>query len=238
MKKLNIAICDDNKEICSQLERFLIDILTEKGVENRIDVFFAGETLCTEMQRTKYDLVFLDIELPHMNGVDVGRHIRETLKNEKIQIAYISAKEGYAMELFDYRPINFLVKPLDREKAERVINKYISVFMQDNNIFTYKKGTEYITEELSDIMYFENIKRKVSIVTIESKAEFYGTLESIYSEVKGKRFLFIHKSVIVNCDYIRVLKYEEVEMADGRVFGISQSRRKIIREQYMRMEEG
>ena len=72
-------------------------------------------------------MLFLDIELPKMNGVAVGQYIRETLKNETIQIAYISSKQEYAMELFEMRPINFLVKPLYEKKIENVIDKFLQL---------------------------------------------------------------------------------------------------------------
>ena len=60
-----------------------------------------------------------------------------------MQIAYISAKTEYAMELFDYRPINFLQKPLDKEKVLKVIDKYMILREQDNYIFSYKKKSNY-----------------------------------------------------------------------------------------------
>ncbi len=79
------------------------------------------------MEGTNYDLLFLDIELPQINGVAVGRYIRETIKNEIIQIAYISSKQKYAMELFEMHPINYLVKPLTYEKIAKVIDKFLLI---------------------------------------------------------------------------------------------------------------
>lgn len=56
----------------------LMDILSQKFLEYDIDVFYLGEALCEGMERKKYDLIFLDIELPKMNGVEIGKYIRET----------------------------------------------------------------------------------------------------------------------------------------------------------------
>lgn len=236
--QINIVICDDELEICSQVENLLMEILTEKAIEYNIDVYNIGKTLCEEMKRTEYDLVFLDIELPEMNGVDIGRFIREELGNERVQIAYISAKEGYAMELFEYRPINFLVKPLDKEKIERIIRKYLIVTEQDNHIFTYKKGANFYKIALSNIVYFEGRGRKVAIVTNEGEDEFYDSMDSVYQKVKGHKFLFIHKSTIVNYEYVKKMGYEEVVMIGGKVFSISQSRRKAIRAMFMDIRKG
>ncbi len=232
MKKLSIAVCDDIIEICSQMETLLTDVLKEKNHKFEIEMYQDGETLCKDLEKIKYDIIFLDIELPGMNGVDVGRYIRETLKDEHTQIAYISARDEYAIELFDYRPINFLVKPLTIEKVQKVINKYLVLFGEDDHYFAYKKGYDFFKVNMSSIMYFLCEGRKAIIVTENRRDEFYDSLNSIYSQVKNHKFLFIHKSIIINYNYIKKYLYEQVEMVDGTLFNVSQSRRKIVREQF------
>ena len=118
----------------------IVKLLDEEQIKYEIDVFNIGEALCDEMERTEYDLIFLDIELPKMNGVQIGTYIRETKKNDVVQIAYISSKQGYAMELFDVRPINFLVKPLQEEKVQEVLNAYVKINGGKTDLFRYKKG--------------------------------------------------------------------------------------------------
>ena len=151
---IRIAVCDDEAYICVCLEDMLTDILQDKDVQFEIETFSSGESLCGEMERKDFDIVFLDIELPKVSGIGVGRYIREVLKNEIVQIAYISAKEGYAMELFEFRPINFLVKPLEKEKVAKVIEKYFIITEQDNHVFEYKKRMEYYKVPMSEILYF------------------------------------------------------------------------------------
>jgi DNA-binding LytR/AlgR family response regulator len=174
-----------------------------------------------------------------MDGVKVGKYIRETLNNQIIQIAYISSKREYAMELFDYRPINFLIKPLNAEMIKKkVIDKYIALLEKDNYIFTYKKRSEFFKISLSDILYFHNRNRKVTIMTQNGSDEFYDSMEKIYNEVKRYKFLFIHKSIIVNYDYIAKINYTELVMTDGTVFPISQSRRQAVREKFLKIKKG
>ena len=79
-----IAICDDNGAVCSAIEN--------------IDGFQSGEELLKELDdHEKYDLIYLDIELARLNGVEVGRYIREKLLDDYTQIAFISAKSSYAL---------------------------------------------------------------------------------------------------------------------------------------------
>ncbi len=235
--QVNIAICDDETYICSQLENMIFDILKEKNIKCEIEVFFSGESLCQELARHKYDVIFLDIELPKVNGIYVGNYIRDTLNNEVVQIAYISAQQKYAMELFDIRPINFLVKPLNKEKIQKVINKYLKIVEQDNHTFEYKKKTDYYKVMLSQIIYFENVGRKVKICTMQGNDEFYDSLENVYQKVKQQKFLFIHKSIIINYEFIKKISHDEVIMINGEILPISQLRRKSIKELYMKLRE-
>lgn len=158
---IRIAICDDESYICSQLESMLEDVLSEMNITFDIEVFESGEGLCTELKRQHFDLVFLDIELPDKNGVDVGKYIRDVLKDEVIQIVYISGKDGYAMKLFEIRPMNFLVKPIEREKVKQVIEKYKVVTEQNYPVFSYAKAGVQRQVRMSEIIYFENLNRKI-----------------------------------------------------------------------------
>ena len=228
---MNIAICDDQLDICGQLELLVEKILKNKKVKYNIDVYSSGIELCKEMSETEYQLVFLDVEMPEKNGVEIGRYIREKLKNEKIQIAYISSKEESAMSLFELRPINFLIKPLRMEQIEKVIDKYIVVSEIHNYFFEWQKGKEHYKIPMDKINYFEISGRKIHMLAENMQDEFYGSIEEINDRLNNEKFLFIHKSTIVNYDYVKKISYEQVEMVDGRVFSISQSRRKSIKKQ-------
>lgn len=231
-----IAVCDDEQIICSTMYNKLQNLSKSKSVIFEIDCFTSGEELCDEIKHTNYDLLFLDIELPKMNGVAVGQYIRETLKNETIQIAYISSKQEYAMELFEMRPINFLVKPLSNEKIENVIDKFLQLNKIDTETFNFKAGRNYYKIPLSDILYFYSNGRKINIVTSNKEYEFYGSLDNIYSEVKNKKFLFVHKSFLVNFKHINKYQYEQITMSDDKIIPVSQSRRKIVRSMFFELE--
>lgn len=231
-----IAVCDDEQIICSTMYNKLQNLSKSKSVIFEIDCFTSGEELCDEIKHTNYDLLFLDIELPKMNGVAVGQYIRETLKNETIQIAYISSKQEYAMELFEMRPINFLVKPLSDEKIENVIDKFLQLNKIDTETFNFKAGHNYYKIPFSDILYFCSNGRKINIVTSNKEYEFYGSLDNIYSEVKNKKFLFVHKSFLVNFKHINKYQYEQITMSDDKIIPVSQSRRKIVRSMFFELE--
>ena len=87
MPVYNIGICDDDKNMCCELESMLIDIFREFNVHVEIEPWYSGETLCKHLEMgNAFDLLFLDIELLTLNGVEVGKFIRESLNDIKTKI--------------------------------------------------------------------------------------------------------------------------------------------------------
>ena len=83
------------------------------------------------------------------------------------------------MELFEFRPINFLVKPIDKSRVLKLIEKYILITEQDNSIFEYKKRSDYYKLSVSDIIYFESCRRKIIIHYKDGVDEFYESMEKV-----------------------------------------------------------
>lgn len=237
MKTFRIAICDDEKEIGALIERYLEKYMKENQFRYEIDVFCNGQSLCKELMNNEYDMLFLDIELPDKTGIEIGHYIREVMHNEILQIIYISAKDSYALQLFEYRPMNFLQKPICYEAIAKIIEKYLKIIQYNDELFVYKKRSDIYKVKMSDILYFESHKRKVTITTKHGSDEFYDSLEAIYSKLRRKNFWFIHKSVIVNYRYIKEVYGDAVVMTDQTRFSISQSKRKEIKVLHMQILE-
>ena len=131
MNMFRIAICDDEPAICSQIERIVLDFGRKTSHYIEVDVYFSGEELYQYLEDGPYyDIIFLDIELKKLNEIDVGRKIRSDLKNEAILIVYISGRDSYAMELFEVRPMHFLVKPIRTERIMTVLEKGMELSSQ------------------------------------------------------------------------------------------------------------
>ena len=233
-----IAICDDEQVICSQIENIILKYAAKNNEKIEIQVFYSGE----ELQRfldsgDGFDLLFLDIELQFINGVEVGRRIREELDNQTMQIVYISGKDSYYKDLFDVRPMHFLQKPLDEADIIKDLRLAMKLSNKLGGIFIFKKGHEAYRKPVKDILYFESNNRAVKVVTIDGEEVFYGKLEDVYEQVAKYHFMYIHKSYIVNYFFVTKFRYEDVTMTNLEVLPISQARRKTIREMQMKFEE-
>lgn len=224
----SIAICDDDPLICSRLESILNIQIDSNEIISA--VFYSGETLYESLHDgTHFDLIFLDIELELMNGVTVGKKIRDELCDEKIHIVFISGKQEYAMELFDVRPLHFLVKPIEEKQVVETVNKAMELSKNHYDYFEFQTDKELYKCYYGDIVYFESKARKVHIYTVGTEYVFYGRLNDVEKEV-GEYFLRVHQSYLVNPLYIERYKSEEISLLGGKTLPISKAFRSSVRQ--------
>ena len=234
----HIAICDDELIVCNQIEDIILKVSSEISEKIEVEVFYSGEELCEYMLRqSDFDLIFLDIELKLLNGVQVGRKIREEMGNDIVQIVYISGKQGYAMDLFEIRPMNFLVKPLSKEKITQVVKKFIELSGKGNQYFQFNIGKTLYKIPLKDILYFESEMKKIKVITKDSIKECYGKLSDVQQEIGNSDFLLIHKSYLVNYFYVAEYQYESIKLTNGDILPISQNHRKDIRQKLLNLKK-
>lgn len=232
-----VAVCDDEVAITSDIESRILVSSALRGMKTEIDIYYSGETLMQALKDGyQYDMIFLDIELSIKSGIEVGRFIRNELRNETVHIVYISANEKYALELFEIRPLHFLVKPFCAEKIDQVLAKGVELSNLFEKYFIYQLGFNRKKQNVKEILYFESINRQIKMVTTSETVQFYGTLSEIYDSLSDCGFIYIHKSYLVNYKYITEFQYSQVTMQDNTVLPISQSRRKEFRELQIELE--
>lgn len=233
---IKIAICDDDIKLCSCLERMIMEYAREHAVDIFITVYYMGSRFLSDLPDISYDMVFLDICLKDISGIEVGKRVRSTPCGNKLRITYISTFKDYALQLFRIHPYDFLLKPIRRSELDRVLDELTEILREKNKIFQYRVKNTYNRIPYQEIMYFFSEDKKIHIVTTGSEILFWGKLREVQEETKG-HFLLIHKSFLINCDYVHQYGYSSVIMEDGAVLNISKANRAKVRERLMQMME-
>lgn len=227
---MKIAICDDDKKICSQIENILLDYSNKNFLKIEIDVFFSGEGLLSYLAQGNFcDLVYLDIEMGEINGVKVGLQIRKVMKDYATEIVYISGKDGYDRQLFDVQPLHFIPKPVQALAVIDDLKLAMGRAEKSNKFFQYQKSHDLYKIPINDIIYFESQSRKIKIVATSCEDLFYGKLEDIELKVTGYQFLRIHRSFLINYNHVAILRYSEVIMSNDVTLPISRTKRQEFR---------
>ena len=192
-----------------------------------------GKLYADMLRGETFDLIFLDIELKAMNGVNLGAKIRTELQNEKTHIVYISAKSEYAMELFAVRPLNFLIKPVQEQDIIKNLEKAIKLSQYYDDYIKFQRGSELYSVAYGEARYFSTTGRKVEIHTTSVDLDFYGKLDDVQAKTPPG-FIRIHKSYLIHEMYVKKWEYEMVVMNRDEQLSISPRYRKAVREMLMK----
>lgn len=235
---LNIAICDDNLPLTSEIEALLISISQRRHIIVDISVFFDGKTLYNSIcSGSSYDLIYMDIKMDGMNGIETAHRIR----SDQISavLIYISAYESYYRQLFEVEPFRFILKPIDPVLFEKYFVAAYKKIDDHLQYFTYSFYQKYNKILLSDIMYFESQGRSVMIHTPGDTLRFIGKLDKVEADMQKHNlsFLRIHQSYLVNPRYIRTLTHAYVILKSDCLLKISPKYQGNIRLQYLKILE-
>lgn len=236
---LKIAVVDDEKEVATQMERLLIEMCKELQLEAEIEVLGSGEEAVGSLNHeSMYHLIFLDIEMGAYSGIDVSRFIREALQDEMTQIVYVTGKNGYDRQLFEFRPFGFIEKPATVEKIREILSKYLRIFGEKQEVFEYKSGHSTYFVKLSDILYFESVDRKVKIKTLVGEEYFYGAIQDVAERVKNRAFFAPHKSYLVNYGFVKSFHPDCMYLVNGERIPVAKGKRKEVAKMQLKLENG
>lgn len=223
---INIAICDDDQSVCEQIKNFLQEYGINKDIDLEISTFNSGENLISSIKRNNdFSIIYLDISMKAISGVEVGSFIREKMSNQCVQIIYISSFSKYAMELFKTRPLDFLLKPLDKIDIIKTFKLAIKLIDLNCKTYQFKYNRTYKILRLLDILYFTSNNKKICIITMDKKIEYNGKLSEIVKKLGNQGFISIHKSYLINSLYIDEFQNNHIKMINGVELPISQNNR-------------
>lgn len=235
---IKIAICDDEPKFVGTIQTYLEKIISHYHYEIDIQVYLSGRELVDDYQAAScYDLIFLDIEMDGMDGIQTAKKIRQI--DYYVLIVYISSHEEYLKQLFEAEPFRFLQKPLKFEPFYQVfLAAQQRISEHQNNFFYFKTKQSIIKLLCRDILYFESSGRKVIIHTLHKEYSYYDKLNSIEERLRHLRFIRIHKAYLVNIDNIEAFQYERVALTDGTILNISEKNRPQIRNEFWEYFKG
>ena len=205
---LRVAVVDDEQywldSIDENISRYSrnceIEIITEK--------FLSCEDLLAEyLKGGRFDIIFLDIEFGNdeiktMSGIDFGRKFRDIYKDDNTAIVFVTSYKEYAFDAIKIRPFNYLEKPVTYESIFEVIDQCRENFEKGKKIFRFMSGKVANGIIVSNIRCFESNEKKKKIHTVYNSYEFYGKLSDIIGQECLEDFIHIHKSFLVNMNYI------------------------------------
>lgn len=221
---MNIAICDDEKGACLVIE----ELVRKADSDAEISVFTNPDELLNA--EDLFDLVFLDIQMEEMTGIDAAKRLR-TRKTQP-EIVFISAVQEYVFDAFDVEAFHYLIKPVDPAKFAKVYDR-VKMRIADKKknfleteeaaILSVKSKTRQYSLKKTDVLYVENQLKKLLIHTKEETIDLYGAMKDIEAQT-GDGFFRCHRGYLVNLGHIKSYSKDEILLDNGERIMIAKER--------------
>ncbi|NMM65016.1 response regulator transcription factor [Clostridium sp. P21] len=218
-----IAICDD--EILQRLDTTnkLKNVLKHFNFDYEIEEFNSGENLL--YSKSYFDIIFLDIKMNKLSGIDTAKKLRENNNNSKI--IFITSFKEYVFEAFDVSAFHYLIKPVCEENILKIIDRILKSFKEEKNSDLYiviTKGRQAIKILLNNIYFFEMQNRIVIIHTTNGTIQYYDKISNVEEKVPERDFFRCHRSYIVNLKYVMKFDKSSITLDNNEKIMLSQSK--------------
>lgn len=220
---LRIAICDDETDARDAL-RFQLEKILIEDAEQIVYEFSSGTNAASWLKNHpgEIDLLFLDVEMQGLNGMETAKKIRAF--DEQIVIVFVTGYADYVFDGYHVDALDYLIKPAPEEKLRQLIGRVRARAAQEEaRTFTLKNMDGTWRFRLRDILCFYSDRRKVTLVTAKGEYSFYARLDEI-GEQLSPDFVRIHQRYLINPFHVEYLGSESVTI-NGREFPCSRKYR-------------
>ncbi len=205
---MNIAVVDDEKVIMEQIS----GLVRKQMPDCYLESYATGEGLLEAGKR--FDIVFLDIQMDGMNGIETARRLRK--KQDDIVLIFVTGNREYVFDALDLYAFHYLLKPVDENKFREVLERAageVEKKKEKRGLFIKKRN---LMLDQADILYIESRAKKVEIHTDGSKdiIEIYATMEELEGQL-GEDFYRCHRAYIVNMAHIMEYDNDSITITNG-----------------------
>ena len=215
---MKILIVDDENLAISRLKR----LLNENGIED-ITAFDNPIEALKEITKTKFDVVFLDISMPNITGLELADSIIQL--EPKTFIIFQTAYSEFALEAYKSGGMGYLVKPIDSKDMKTILDKIKSfriTSLDESKKILGKRGDKLYLIDINDIYYIKADLDEVIVKIKDSDAYVRRKIGDLETLLNGKNFFRVHRSYIINVDKIKSMRSVEQSKLEISFDGISE----------------
>lgn len=223
---LSVVIVDDDPIQLDYMESLLQEIGQQLKVAIKVDQYTHGKAFLFDLEdRLDWQIAFLDIEMPELNGMEVARIIRE--KDLQLSLVFATGFAEYAIEGYEVKALAYLLKPIKIEKVKRVIESFLhSQPEEEKSIVIETEGTQ-VRILLNELIYLEVKQRELEIVTTNASYLIRQPLSTFQNQL-DHRFVQTHRSCVVNLDFVSHILKQDVLLLNGVKVPLSRRQVKTI----------
>ena len=235
---ISILICDDdNEDLCrlkNYIDRFFFEL--PEFYDYRIDTCTTGDELLSLTKVHLYHAIFLDIELPGINGIDVAKKIRES--NDSLFIIFVTSYERFMRDSFEVQPFQYIEKPVTFEFTRKICHSLINAISKKLfSIITISTIDGDLLLNTHELMYLQSVKNKKLVLEFHlSTGEKYITTGKIAfweKELKTYGFLSSIRGTLVNINHVRIIADNQIILKNDEILPLSRRQSKLFSDTFV-----
>lgn len=219
METLKVVICDDNEGDRRYYEALAFELAEKWNVDMKIRSFISGNDLLFAVDNRNFlkiaNIMFLDINMPGANGLQVARKARKS--GYKGLIVFLTASETAYEPAFDLRGFNYITKNENAPtRFEKVLAEAVKeVRANSQQAIILSGGGRYVQVDISAIKYFEVNRNTITVYYGDESFEFISTLNKLENRMASHGFCRVQRAYLVNLAYVYRITFEKVYLRDG-----------------------
>lgn len=234
---LKIAICDDAKDDLDRAAAILRVYFKKQDIEAEICEFAHPDALLRESEKNNFDIYFLDVIMPMLTGIDVGKELRQ--RNIKAQIVFLTTSDEFAVEAFSVRAVHYLIKPYSESIFIEAVERALANIATDTpkQMSIKSESGRFVLIDINDIQYVEssNHTQKIhmkNIIHSEMRRSLARILEELEKLSKGQ-FVSPYKGYIINLNNVITIDTKGILMQGGKMLPIRRGSIRELQEKYL-----
>lgn len=229
---LRIAICDDNLDFQQNVVKLIKKWSEQSDISVNILTFDNGDGLIDENSSAHLDIIFLDILMPMLNGMETAKELRQT--DKAVKIIFLTSSPEFALESYDVKAWNYLLKPVAYERLKEVLDECASTFEMEPEHLVVKTSSGYQKMYFHNIEYIEAQNKRV-VFYLRTKTEVEVNEKLSYFDDKfsnNSSFFRCHRSYLVYLPNVDHFNRSSIITKSGMNIPIARGCAKAFKEAY------
>ncbi len=228
---MKIAICEDLSDDRQRLSQSVAGYCRDNFYNAAIMEYGSGEALLEVFAKEKFEIVFLDIYMKDLNGIDTARELRAI--DPDCLLVFVTSSRDFALDGFALNALHYLIKPVDGQKIAEVFARARKIRHQLQKYIEVLSDRILVKIPVNSIQYVEVYDKACFIHKKEEKIKTYLSLDEVAQKLAADAFLRCHRSYLVNMRAIVSVEENDFLLQSGLRIPIRQSEKRAIKQLYM-----
>ena len=227
---IKIAICDDEEILLEKNRTIVQEYITKNRIVAEIETYTSGDFMLGDIEDgMQYDLLLLDIEMPHKSGMEIANVVKAFLP--ECLVIFVTSYLKYAIDSFALSIFRYIPKQeLEPRLNQALKDAFNTIMIENEDVYIIMMQTKLIKIPLKEVLYIQKNGKNSIFVMRNKEIKVRKTLAEVYDEMHKKEFVYIDRGCIVNIIHIMQVKNSEVELKGNILLPISRSHLQQIKD--------